>query len=444
MRGVLHRAAGMAVILRMLPGQQRALHASLDELLERRDRNLRETVMHAAAHVPFYRELFARQGIDPLDIRGPADLALLPTVSRADLLDAPERFRAESEHGRDGVMLRSSGTTGQPLDLFHDRRSVLANVAYGERERAIETHFVGKRLRYTRLHLTSDYEENVDRVRGLAARASYRPFRPRYRRASSYRDHATVVDAIDEIRPDVLMAAGSLLEGFFRVAAARRRPRHLPSVILYTWDHLTPDGRRLIEETFGIPVISRYSAMESLKIGFVCEERRGFHLHEDLCHVEVRRGDGNPAPAGETGELVLSNLVNRGSVLLNYRIGDLGAITEEPCTCGRTTRRLAELEGRVNDLVELPDGRLVGVYGISAAVTGVPNVLRYRLVQRAPRTFELELAMVEPAAFDDAARRAVEALHRLLPGCEVEAVYREEIALEPGRKYRPVVPLARG
>ena len=74
-----------------------------------------------------------------------------------------------------GLMLQSSGTTGRPLDLFHDRRTVLLNVAYGERERAIETAFVGKRARYTRLQLGSDLPENVDRVRGFMAETSFRP-----------------------------------------------------------------------------------------------------------------------------------------------------------------------------------------------------------------------------------------------------------------------------
>lgn len=438
---LLRRTAGMAIIARTLPGQRSALFAPREEILARRDRHLHKTVAHAAAHVPHYRELFAREGIDPREIRTADDLARLPTLARSDVLTAPERFRAETSHGRDGVLLRSTGTTGQPLDLFHDRGSVLANVAYGERERAVEAGFVGKRLRYTRLYLSSDHEENVDRIRSLSARASFRPFRPRYRRTSYYRDHDAIVEAVNEIRPDVLMGAGSILEGFFRLAAVRPRPRYLPSVVLYTWDHMTPQGRRLIEDTFGIPVISRYSAMESLKIGFTCEERAGFHLHEDLCHVAVIRADGSAAPAGEPGELVLSNLVNRGSALLNYRIGDLGAVTEEPCACGRTTRRLVELEGRVNDLVEIPGGRLVGVFGISAAVAGVPGVLRYRLVQHAPAAFELELATVERGAFEAAAREALAELRELLPGCEVEAVHRDEITLEPGQKYRPVVPL---
>ena len=51
----------MATILRALPGQGRAHFLSREELVERRDANVRETVRYAAEHVPFYRELFRHE-----------------------------------------------------------------------------------------------------------------------------------------------------------------------------------------------------------------------------------------------------------------------------------------------------------------------------------------------------------------------------------------------
>ena len=420
----------MLTIARHLPGQRRALFVPRDELEGRRDRAVRETVDYAARHVPHYRDLFRHEGIDPREIRGADDLARLPRLTREDVLRDPARFRSDAREARDGVTLQSSGTTGESLSLFHDRRSVLLNVAYSERERAVETAFVGKRLRYTRLFLSPDTVENVNRVRGLAARESFRPFRPRYRQEHGNRPRDELVQLIERIRPDALAGSGSVLEAFFRVAAERGAPRHLPRVVIYAWDAMTAAGRELIERTFGIPVLSRYSAMECLKVGFFCERRNGFHLHEDLCHVHA-----------ENGELLLSNLFNRGSVLLNYRIGDRGTLSDEPCPCGRSARLLVDLDGRVNEVIELPDGSIVGAMDISAVVGRVPGVLRFQVVQRAPTAFDLELSTVEPAGFEPVVEQAVAALRSLLRGCEVRPVHREEIPLAPGRKHRFVVRL---
>ena len=75
--------------------------------------------------------------------------------------------------------------------------------------------------------------------------------------------------------------------------------------------------------------MSRYCAVESFKIGYFCEERTGFHLHEDLCHLRVLAADGREAAPGEPGEVVISNLVNHASVLLNYRLGDIATYSSE-------------------------------------------------------------------------------------------------------------------
>ena len=106
-------------------------------------------------------------------------------------------------------------------------------------------------------------------------------------------------------------------------------------------------------------MLSRYSAAEAFKIGFFCEECTGFHLHEDLCHVRTIGTDGQTLAPGEPGAIVISNLINRASVLLNYPIGDVGSISEERCPCGRTFKLLSELEGRVEDILSLPGGRFV-------------------------------------------------------------------------------------
>ena len=172
------RLSGMVTIARALPGQQRALFRDREQLLADRDRRVRETVAYASEHVPYYRELFAQEDIDPREIRTGDDLARLPVVSRDEVRADSGRFRSMDPRVRQGLTLQSSGTTGRPLDLFHDRRTVLLNVAYGERERAIETAFVGKRARYTRLQLGSDLRENIDRVRGFMAETSFRPSGP--------------------------------------------------------------------------------------------------------------------------------------------------------------------------------------------------------------------------------------------------------------------------
>jgi phenylacetate-CoA ligase len=438
-RGPLARATGTLTILRSLPGQQRALFVPRKELEARRDRRVRETVLYAARHVPFYRDLFRGEGLDPRDIGTANDLSRLPLVPREEVLADPRRFRSDAPGTGDGVTLRSSGTTGVPLNVFHDRGSVLANVAHSERERAVEATVIGKRLRYTRAYLGLAGPENVNRIRGLMDAASYRPLRPRHVTIATDQPFEGVLAALDALRPDVLAGSGSYLESLFQGLVESGGRFHRPLAVLYAWDHMTDAGREHIE-SLGVPVLSRYSAMESLKIGFLCEQRRSFHLHEDLCHVEIADRDGSNAPPGHRGEIVISNLVNRGTVLLRYRLGDLGALSNEPCPCGRSARLLVDFGGRVSEIVRLPDGSPVDPLALAVAVRA-PGVTRYQLVQVGPRRFQLRLQTSDRATYERVVADVLAAVRSVLRGLEVEASHEDAIEPEPGRKFRPVVLL---
>jgi phenylacetate-CoA ligase len=47
-------------------------------------------------------------------------------------------------------------------------------------------------------------------------------------------------------------------------------------------------------------------------------------------------------------------------MLIRYRIGDVGTRLKKPCECGRPGEVFSEVDGRVEDYILTPDGRLVG------------------------------------------------------------------------------------
>jgi phenylacetate-CoA ligase len=274
----------------------------------------------------------------------------------------------------------------------------------------------------------------MHQVSDFYAQATLMPVRPR-------RNFVDIDEPIERIaertvgeRPDLLVGYGGWINLFFRTVQARGLEIAKPKLVMSMGEALPHGGRELIEDGFGIPVMQRYNAVEALKIGFYCEERTGFHIHEDLTHVRVDDGGG----------IVLSNLVNRGTVLLNYPIGDVGTIATEPCPCGRTLNRLETLEGRVEDIVALPDGRFVHPRQVWEVMKAEPRVLQYQLLQSAPDRFTLEVALAEsgdaaPQGDTALGEAAASALTELLGGATVEVRRRPE---EPRRgKFRAVVAL---
>jgi phenylacetate-CoA ligase len=282
-----------------------------------------------------------------------------------------------------------------------------------------------------------------DKVHEIYRRWTYVPRRPERIHGRIDRPFQEAVDLINRHRPDVISGYGSFLEALFRFVVANGIELHRPDRVGYFSDGMSPEGRRLISREFGVPILSNYTATECFKIGFTCEAESGFHIHADICQLEVLDENGAEVPAGETGEIVISNLLNRGSALLNYRLGDLGRMSPDPCPCGRTFPLLAELEGRKEDLLFLDADRVVHPRALWSVFGRLPDIVQYQLVQHDRQTFELHIVTRDSATRQEMVRAAAGGLRELLGDVDIDVNAGEGPLSGPGGKVRPVISYCR-
>jgi phenylacetate-CoA ligase len=436
------RVSGSVVIAATLRGQRAVPYLPRAKLEALRDRRVRDIVSYAARTVPFYRDWFEREDVDPRSIRSAADLDRLPLLDKELVRSRPELFLAESFAARGSLSFSTSGTTGVPLEVHHDRRSLLANIAYGEREREPVNRGSGS---FRPKELYVGYETSTfKKVQTFYEASTLMPLRPRRTFVSLLAPVETIAAISKAERPDVLVGYGGWIDLFFKTVTARDIPYHAPKMVMYMGEALPHGARELVEGRLGIPLLSRYNAVESFKIGFFCDRRTGFHLHEDLCHVRIARPDGSAAGIGEQGAIVLSNLVNRATVLLNYPIGDVGSLSSGVCACGRTLKLLSELEGRVEDLLLLPDGRVVHPRSVWQVLKESGEVLQYQLIQQEPSRFALTLVTVDPPSFARVRDHVLPGLRKLLgENAVIEPSHRSEIDRGAGGKFRAVASRCR-
>jgi phenylacetate-CoA ligase len=158
--------------------------------------------------------------------------------------------------------------------------------------------------------------------------------------------------------------------------------------------------REQIESELGIVAISNYGLSEMCGPGVAaeCREQDGLHVQEDHFLAEVVDPDsGEPLGEGEVGELVFTTLVKEALPLIRYRTRDLGSLIIEPCACGRTTARIAELRGRVDDMLIIRGVNLFPsqVEQLLLSVEEVAPV--YQLVIERPGTMDELSVRCEPA-----------------------------------------------
>ncbi len=118
--------------------------------------------------------------------------------------------------------------------------------------------------------------------------------------------------------------------------------------------------RARIEAGWGARVFDHAGMTEVGPTSIECPENpAGLHVLEADYIAEIIDPQTLQPSAGQTGELVLTNLGRSGSPLLRYRTGDLVCADPEPCPCGRSFLRLkGGILGRADDMIHLRGNNL--------------------------------------------------------------------------------------
>ncbi len=164
-----------------------------------------------------------------------------------------------------------------------------------------------------------------------------------------------------------------------------------------------PAVRSAIEQGWGARVFDHAGMTEMGAWGFEPEEAPGgLHVIESEFIAEVRDADGQRVPAGESGELILTNLGRTGSPLIRYRTGDIVRPAAEAVRAGRWFLRLeGGILGRADDMLIVRGNNLFPA-ALEDVVRAEPGVLeyRYQICRDGPRS-DLRL-IVEPSEGVDA------------------------------------------
>ena len=220
-----------------------------------------------------------------------------PLLDKQTVREHEAAFRSPAIDQDDGLWLRTAGSrTGLPFSVFHDRASLLATIAFAERERMVEARLCGRGAAVLGggdpLRRRGAVETaGVLRRAGVPAGATG-PARALGRHAAR-RDRGGARPATARRRR---AATARILETLGRFVEARGRGKHRPAVLVYGGDALPPAARAAVESRLDAPLLSRYGASEAPKIAYSWELRTGFHLYEDVCHVEIVDEQGRPVP----------------------------------------------------------------------------------------------------------------------------------------------------
>lgn len=321
---------------------------SIPERRELQAERLRALVRRVYERVPFYKQLFDEAGISPEKVKGLADLPHLPWTRKYHLRDQYP-FGLFATPLKEVVRIHaSSGTTGKPTTVGYTRNDIKMWAEVCARSLA-------------GAGTTEDDVVQVAYGYGL------------------FTGGLGVHYAAELIGATVIPMSGSntqrqlmLMQDFGSTVLCCT-----PSFALYMWDVAQQLGldvskfplrvgvfgaepwsenmRRDIERKWHIKAIDIYGLSEVIGPGVSCEcieAQSGLHIADDHFLPEIiDPNTGEVLPEGETGELVITTLTKEAFPLIRYRTGDITRLTYEPCICGRTSARMARVQGRTDDMI---------------------------------------------------------------------------------------------
>lgn len=139
-----------------------------------------------------------------------------------------------------------------------------------------------------------------------------------------------------------------------------------------------PSLKKSFQDDYGISTPDLYGNTEVGTLGFECELKTGFHVPDEIFVEVVDPATGQNVGPGQVGEVVVTPFFEIYPIL-RLGTGDLSAYTDEICACGRTSRRLLGIRGRVGDAVRVR-ALFIFPHQLQAVVARLPEVGRYQLV----------------------------------------------------------------
>lgn len=375
-----------------------------DRLEALRTARLQALLRHAATHSPWYREQWHASGLDPASVTATSDLARWPVIDR-DTIRANRTMMRSTAPGTRLIAKATGGSSGVPLQFDLDFDSNERRMAAWHRGYGWAGAAPGTRQWYlwgVPPDATADWKKRKGRL-----------YDRLYRRTteSCFELSDTVVErfaaSLARTRPDAIVAYTGALYTFAKLLEARGIVPYTPGSIVVGAEKLHQFQRETIERVFGAPVFETYGSREFMLIGAECPEHAGLHITAENLIVEALGSDDRPVPAGEEGDVVITDLTNTGMPFIRYRNGDRAVMATGRCGCGRALPMLEGISGRRLDVLTTPSGQQLPGEFFPHILKEFSAVQRFQVEQDDPALITVRL--VAPEWRDaDAARLARE------------------------------------
>jgi phenylacetate-CoA ligase len=335
-----------------------------DESNARREKHLTEILQHAINTTPFYKK----------NSKG-TSLKDFPIINKGTVRNNYDQFKSDTYINQKNIPVVTSGSTGTPFKLFHDKNKRFRNnadIIYFAKQGGFE---IGSRLIY--MKVWNDINKKSNLKKWMENIKPYSIF--------NYTEK-DIEQLLNDLRQDTsrkgLVCFASTCEVIVKYLDAKNAAPenfNITSVITNS-DALSNYVKDKMEHYFKVPVVSRYSNMEC---GMLAQQNRSggyfFDFNWASFYLELLHPDKDePAEPGTMGRVVVTDLFNRCMPLIRYDTGDLAYLKKRGLEKAPV---LESIEGRKVDLIRDTQEKVITSHIVTVNMWKYAELKQYQFAQ---------------------------------------------------------------
>lgn len=354
---LIARREGLPGVLNDLKMLNASQYFSPEQLHEIQFKKLKQLLAHASAHVPYYQAIFKETGFSPSDLRSFDDFKRLPILTKSTIRTHGKRLLAKNFSESEVHISETGGTTGIKMRFYRNNSCLSKKEAALLRFEQWSGWDIGERM-----GLVWPAQQDYVGHWTVKSRIKNEFFRRQIVLPAAVLDKEAIADYVMRLkikRPTMIRAFVSPLHEVARYILENQISGIAPKGLITTGEPLYDHQRQEISQAFGCPVFDSYRCREVGPIAQECDQHNGMHLNSELIYLEVMPPEDGAYYEPGIGELVVTDLLNYGMPFIRYSMGDMGAVTNAGCPCGRGMPRIQKLAGRSVDQFITPSGKRI-------------------------------------------------------------------------------------
>ena len=398
-----------------------------DEVKSFQEEMLYDNLISASQTIPFYISYWQERGADKNTI---GNYDNWPIINKEQLRKTPDSFISINQYKSFMFRDSTSGTTGTPLQMYIDRKSLIKYFAIYE------------------YRLRRRYGVSINDTWGIIGGQVVVPFSQKsppfwvYNRALnqiyfsnshiSEENAAHYLKAINYYKLNHIITYPSSINLLASYAIANKYHFDKLKLIITNAEFLSKKQKEKIQNAFGVKVVSTYGMCE-LACAASDRDEHNLCLWPEVGYVKIFDDNSDKElNDGKVGRIVTTGFTVKGMRLIKYDTGDRGSIDNYKKT---NFQSLTSIEGRSSDMIITPEGRKV--WWVNPIFYG-RNIEEGQVIQKSRN--EIIVKVVPSVGYNNDEKNIIkEKLTRRTGIKDITINVVENIPREKSGKFKPVI-----